>query len=129
MTDWITHGSTSPPELAPAALVEVESFGSSREIMGVDEAPWMLIKYYRPLTDDEGHKLISAEGLEPWARWVTTDEGGEVWQFVNKPIQVGNWWDIDDGDDQDTNYGTKDTPSAFSHPGDWRDSLYRVEGR
>ena len=124
MTDFITHEGTEPPLLAPAAIVEAYYrngwwLGTGR----IDGWQWGNIKC-RVITDGEGHKLISADGLEEWARWVATDDRVGAFQYSHQPLK---------GDDQDwhVQYLTSVTeaPSTHRHPGDWRDSMYRVEGR
>ena len=131
MTDWITHQEgTEPPELAPAALVEHiagidRPYGEGRFTGRVDQIDWKSRGEYRPITDEHGHKYISAEGLEPWAKWVTTDEDGTVIQWADtiRPYRFksGRWL---------VSVGSpcfcEDAPATHRHPGNYRDSLYRV---
>lgn len=147
MTDeGITHNSTEPPELAPAVLVEIKDWNMSFMAGGVKMNPldqgaqrhpsirrlragevgsWFMLEY-RVFRNPDGHPYVSAEGLEPWARWVATDKSGEVWQFTSRPhihLWGGEnlWWP------KEGFAGTAfQAPGQFRHPGDWRDSLCAV---
>ena len=120
MNDWTKHDNSEPPALAPAAMVEVidnygDDFGPDR----VDSFCWGYISHYRAFTGPEGTPYTSADGLEEWARYAATDIGGAVLQLDTIP--------------QDTEYGDwlpvatwLAAPETHCHPGDWRESLYRV---
>ena len=119
MTNWIKHDSTEPPALAPAALVFIECeapAGTHR----VDEVNWSPGLEYLVLTDPEGIPYCSAEGLEPWAEYVFTDQHGRAWQS-NRILYLLDQWRIDA-----TDRAVCGAPDTHRHPGDWKDSLMRV---
>ena len=131
MTDWITHEGTEPPLLAPAALVVVPTYHAqvigakvSRTVRQVDQIEWRPGLQYHPLTDEQGHKYVSAEGLKSWARWVATDEDGEVCQFEVAPeLFMESVWDCP----PDRSFkNSLEAPFEYRHPGNYRDSLCRV---
>ena len=125
MNDWTKHDNSEPPALAPAAMVEVidnygDDFGPDR----VDSFCWGYISHYRAFTDPEGAPYTSADGLEPWAEYVATDDvsdagrDGAVCQFAFRPLAGGGQWNPD--------RAITGAPETHRHPGDWRESLYRV---
>ena len=118
MTDWITHKGTEPPEPAPAAILEYK-VGAGLGIYRSDEIKWIPGIKYRPLTDEHGHKYVSAEGLEPWAKFVVTSPGGVPVQFERRPWIELCGWALFHG-------RNREAPATHRHPGNYRDSLYRV---
>ena len=126
MTDWITHKGTEPPLLAPAALVEVVARNGYKNFQGhqrtkdrVDRVAWAYVHEYRPLTDEHGRKYVSAEGLEQWAKFVVTSPGGVPVQFERRPWIELCGWALFHG-------RNREAPATHRHPGNYRDSLYRV---
>ena len=127
MTDWATHDSTEPPALAPAALVEVIARNGYESFKGyqttkdlVYEVSWGYVHEYRQLTDPKNIPYCSAEGLEPWAEYVFTDQHGRAWQS-NRILYLLDQWRIDA-----TDRAVCRAPDTHRHPGDWKDSLMRV---
>ena len=121
MTGWTKHDSSEPPELALAAIVWVRpSPYRILDVWGrVDEVDWHEVSEYKQPTDEDGIPYTSADGLEEWARYAATDMSGTVLQLDTVP--------------QDTEYGDwlpvatwLAAPETHRHPGDWRESLYRV---
>ena len=126
MSDWIRHNSTDPPALAPAALVEVIARNGYESFKGyqttkdrVYKVSWGYVHEYRQLTDPQGIPYCSAEGLEPWAEYVFTDQIGKTWQANRNPYHLDPWR-------VDTNHTVYSAPNTHRHPGDWNDSLMRV---
>ena len=37
-------------------------------------------------------EVIGDAVLSVWARWVAVDEGGEVWEYDQRPTEGKNWW-------------------------------------
>ena len=126
MNDWTKH---DKGKLAPAALMAnvrwVGPKGSPGipvivDTMRADDCPWRSdIRYHQP-TDPEGIPYCSADGLQSWAEYVATDSDGLVWQFETRPWAECDLWVSD--------LGAKEyfSPPTHRHPGDWRESLYRV---
>lgn len=125
MTDWVKHNSSEPPELPWAAMVEWAPEGSvSPAVVSVDLGPWPIgdIKpfYYRQIRDEDGIPYISAEGLEPWAEYITTMEDGRTWQSDEKPFFEDGGWRVR------ISYAVSKAPQTHRRPGDCKSSLYRV---
>lgn len=132
---WITHNSDEPPELAPAVLVMIRtrSHPATGVLSKVDVFCWKPGTQYRVLRNPDGHPYVSADGLEPWARWVATDQDGwelaekspgKPCQFESKPSIIDDpccegMWMVDGGREILA-------PESHKHPGDWRDSLCEV---
>ena len=122
--EWIKHEGTEPPALAPAALVEIERYGRwpqvPKQTRRAAEIPWHTGLLYRQLRDEDGTPYIAADGLEGWAEYVATDSDGLVGQFKARPwIECVLWV---------TGLVACEysAPETHRHPGDWRESLYRV---
>ena len=127
MNNWIKHESNEPPELAPAALVEVIARNGYESFKGyqttkdrVYKVSWGCVHEYRPLTDPDGVPYCSAEGLEDWAEYVFTDQHGRAWQSNRIPYLLDQWR-IDNLD-----RAVRGALAPHQHPGDWRNSLMRV---
>lgn len=87
--EWRTHDSHEPPgDLAAAQLVDLLVFPESMRLRA-DRTGWYPGLQYRPALSANGLPLCSGEGLQPWARYVATDElhrlSGGVWQNNEKP--------------------------------------------
>jgi len=119
MTNWIKHEGKEPPALAPAAYVKCVE-GQNAWVSTVDLVDWRHEFEYILLTNPEGIPYCSAEGLRESTKYVSTNEGGAVFQWVNKPHpslgSPGAW------------VGVSHALSGenYRHPGDWNDSLMRV---
>lgn len=90
---WRTHDSHEPPaDLAAAQLVVVcgyfggDAGGGYIDVLPVNRVSWCPELPYRPALSANGDWLCSGEGLEPWAKWVSTDKNGAVEQYDQKPI-------------------------------------------
>ena len=121
MSDWITHEGTDPPALAPAALVEI-ALPTRQDVMRrKDFLGWFTGLRYRILRDPEGVPYVSAEGLEDWAEWVATDNEVGAFQYQRRPTAYGE-------EDWLAHFlaRVREAPETHLHPGDWRESLYRV---
>ena len=121
MTEWTKRDSS---KLAPAALMASVRWVRSMDlpvIVGVtraDECPWHPGSKYHQPTDEDGTPYISADGLEEWARYVATDSDGMALQMDTVPQDMPNGW---------LPIATwMAAPETHRHPGDWRESLYRV---
>ena len=119
MNDWTKHDSSEPPALAPAALVIVRAEYPAW-VFRADEVCWEPGLEYQHPRDEDGLPYISADGLEEWAEYVATDSDGLVGQFKARPwIECVLWV---------TGLVAREysAPETHRHPGDWRESLYRV---
>ena len=108
----ITKGWTGPT-LAPATIVHHPVHGHMR-LMDVPEGDIVDV-----VCTDEGVPYCSADGLEEWAEYVATDSCGDTYQHEKRfPwLEILRW----------QNMGNMEEASEdYYHPGDWRESLYRV---
>ena len=103
---------------APATLVCTPSGSEITTLSRVREG-----EAFTVIRDDYGVPYVSAEGMEDWAKWVATDNEVGAFQYQRRPAAC---------DDGDWLAGflskTQEAPETHRHPGDWRDSLYRVWG-
>jgi len=128
MTDWIEHKGTEPPELAPAALVIVQ-VEYPAWVFRVDEVFWKPGLEYRKPRDEDGIPYISADGLDHRLVYAVTQPDGAAWGLSSKPYVLTDHFGGDmlwsKGDDQ-LKTMARNLEDAHRHPGDWRESLYRV---
>ena len=131
-TDWRIHVIDQPPaDLPLAQIVEVvKRFGWAQDNSisvkhKAQKIRWQPGLEYRLAIGPSGLPLVSAEGLEPWARFVATDEDGEPLQFSSIPrhdTTTGHWCSAG------VFRGVSAlAPYTHARPGDWRDSLMEVQ--
>jgi len=89
---WVLHDG-GERLVQPLDIVEVHSDYTIKA--GIPPSPtpskdvsWSRVSEYRPLRDENNIPYCSAEGLEPWAEYVATDEDKETYQFESKPDMV-----------------------------------------
>ena len=127
--DWLTHVSDQPPaDLAPVQIVIYERWLRNERVhkhSTVEDTSWHPGLRYRPVYGPSGLPLVSADRLEPWARFVATDEDGEPLQFSSIPrhdTTTGHWCSAG------VFRGVSAlAPLTHARPGDWRDSLMEVQ--